>query len=311
MNYLNNFSTFTAFCNVFLKSGALRGGMLALVAGLTLGASSAMLSSCATQSTAPSSEASLTDAAQAANSRDAADVLAASVGTSSGGAGMVFVDAMTLAQGQTIPDAIVHTLSDTATVHTATVTRSRTWNGYSYSGTWTHTWIYYDANGNPMPKFIKGQTDSVVITSQGQHTITTPRVSLSDSSQGTWTISDLIASPDSATLNGTLTRAGQTTRLASGNTLTHSFTMNWTNDVLAKGLDNDMDMEVAYLLGNASSDFKAVGFKGANFERQVAIVFHGDGTATLTVTRTSGNGTVDTFTIDVKRGIWLRDEHIG
>lgn len=302
MNYLNNFS----ILKVFLKSGALRCGMLALVAGVTMG-----LASCAQQATQPSSESSLTDAAQAANSRDAADVLSASVGTSSGGSGMVFVDAMTLAQGQTIPDAVVHTLSDTSTVHSVTVTRTKTKNGYGYSGTWTHTWVYYDANGNPMPKFIKGQTDSVVITSQGQHTITTPRVSLVDSSNGTWTISNLIAEPDSATLNGMLTRAGQTTRLASGNTMTHSFTMNWTNDVLVKALDNAWDEDVAYLLGNGSSDFKAVGFKGKTFERQVAIVFHGDGTATLTVTRTSGNGTVDTFTIDVKRGTWERDDHIG
>jgi len=46
-------------------------------------------------------------------------------------------------------------------------------------------------------------------------------------------------------------------------------------------------------------------------ERQDSIVFHGDGTATLTITRTSGNGKVDTFTIDVKRGIWMRDEFLG
>ncbi|HEX5315588.1 MAG TPA: hypothetical protein VFX22_02970, partial [Candidatus Kapabacteria bacterium] len=227
MNYLNNFS----ILKVYLNAGAIRNGMLTLLAGIALG-----LSSCAQQATQPSSEASLSDAAQAQNSRDAADILAASVGTSSGGAGMVFVDAMTLAKGQTIPDAVVHTLSDTSTVHSVTVTRTKTKNGYGYSGTWTHTWVYYDANGNPMPKFIKGQTDSVVITSQGEHTIATPRVSLVDSSSGTWTISNLIAEPDSATLNGTLSRAGQTTKLASGNTLTHSFTMNWTNDILVKAL---------------------------------------------------------------------------
>jgi len=303
MNYLNNFSAF----KVFWKSGAIRYGMLALIAGLTFG-----LASCAQQATPPSSEANLTDAAQAQNSSDAADVLAASVGTSSGGSGMVFVDAMTLAHGQAIPDAIVKGLSnDTSTVHTVTVTRTKTKNGYGFSGTWTHTWVYYDANGNPMPKFIRGQTDSVVITSSGEHSIETPRVSLVDSSRGTWTISNLIAEPDSATLNGTLTRAGQTTRLKSGNTMTHSFTMNWTNDILVKALDKDWDEDVAYLLGNASSDFKATGFKGKTFERQVAIVFHGDGTATLTVTRTSGNGKTDTFTIDVKRGTWTRDDHIG
>ncbi len=303
MKYLNNLS----ILRIFWQSGAIRGAMLGLVAAAALG-----MASCATQSTAPTSEATLSDAAQATNSQDAADVLAASMGTSSGGAGMVFVDAMTLAHGQNIPDAVVlGNPSDTTTIHTVTVTRSKSWNGYTYSGTWTHTWVYYDASGNPMPKFIKGQTDSVVITSYGRHSISTPRVSLVDSSDGTWTISNLIADPDSATLNGTLSRAGQTTKLASGNTMTHSFTVHWTNDTLVKAMDNDEDGYVAYLLGNASSDFNAVGFKGVAFQRQVAIVFHGDGTATLTITRITGNGKTDTFTIDVKRGIWLRSDHIG
>ncbi len=302
MNNLNNLPILTTYW----RSGAIRCIALGLFATLALG-----LGSCATQSTAPQSEAALTDAQQASNSRDAADVLAASVGTSSGGAGMVFVDAMTLAKGQVIADGVDHTLSDTSTVHTATVTRSKIKNGYGYSGTWTHTWTFYDGSGNPMPHFIKGQTDSVVITSVGQHSITTPRVSLVDSSRGTWTISNLIAEPDSATLNGTLSRAGQATKLASGNTLTHSFTMSWTNDILVEAHDDVWDEDVAYLLGNAASDFKATGPKGNTFERQVAIIFNGDGTATLTITRTSGNGTVDTFTIDVTRGIWLRDGHIG
>ena len=303
MNYLHNYS----IIKMYWKSGSLRTAVFALMAALSFG-----LASCASQSTAPSSEAAQPDAVQAANSRDAADVVAASVGTSSGGAGAVFVDAMTLAKGQTIPDAVVlGNPSDTSTVHTVTVTRTKTKNGYSYQGTWTHTWVYYDANGNPMPKFIKGQTDSVVITSVGEHSITTPRVSLVDSSRGTWTISNLIAEPDSATLNGTLTRAGQTTKLASGKTYSHTFTINWTNDILVKIHDGDMDEDEAALLGNASSDFKAVGFNGNTFERQVNIVFHGDGTATLTITRTTGNGKVDTFTIDVKRGIWERDDHIG
>ena len=274
-----------------------------------------MLSGCATQATSPSSsntEASLPDAAQAANSRDAADVVAASVGTSSGGSGMIFSDAMTLAHGQAIPDAIVlSSLSDTTTVHVATVTRTFSKNNISYSGTWTHTWTFYDANGHAMPKFIKGTTDKVTISSHGQHTISTPRVSVADSSNGSWTISNLISEPDSATLNGTLTRAGQTTRLMSGKTFSHTFTINWTNDTLIKVYDAWMGENVSFLLGDGNSDFKAVGYRDSTFERQVSIVYNGDGTATLTVTRTSGNGKTDTFTIDVRYGIWLRDIRIG
>ena len=308
MNYYQNLSLF----NTFWKSGAMRNGMLALVAALTLGASSLMLGGCK-QATSPSSgESSMPDAVQGANSRDAADVIATSVGTSSGGSGMIFSDAMTLAKGQAIPDAnVISSSSDTTTVHVATVTRTYNKNNYSYSGTWTHTWTFYDANGNAMPKFIKGTTDKVAIASQGKHTVTTARVSLVDSSNGSWTVSNLIAQPDSATLNGTLTRSGEATLLANGKTFTHTFTINWTNDILVKVFDPIIDENVTFLLGNGNSDFKAVGFRDSSFERQVSIVYNGDGTATLTITRISGDGKTDTFTIDVERGIWLRDDHIG
>jgi hypothetical protein len=308
MNYYQNLS----LLNTFWKSGALRNGVLAIVAAFALGTSSMMLGGCKEATSPSSGESSMPDAVQAANSRDAADVLATSMGTQSGGSGMIFSDAMTLAKGQPIPDAnVISSNSDTTTVHVATVTRTYAMNGYTYSGTWTHTWTFFDANGNPMPHFIKGTTDKVAISSHGQHTVSTPRVSVADSSNGSWTVSNLIAEPDSATLNGTLTRAGETTRLESGKTFTHTFTINWTNDILVKVFDPIIDENVTFLLGNASSDFKAVGFRDSSFERQVSIVFNGDGTATLTVTRISGDGKTDTFTIDVERGIWLRDDHIG
>lgn len=317
MQYYQNLSIF----HTFWKSGALRrtnaarNSMIALIAALAFGGSSMLLSGCASQATSPSmsnTEASMPDAVQANNSRDAADVIAASVGTSTGGAGMVFSDAMTLAHGDVIPDAnVLSSPSDTTTVHVATVTRTFNKNGYSFSGTWTHTWTYYDINGNAMPKFIKGTTNSVTITTHGQHTVSTNRVNLADSSNGTWTVSNLIAEPDSATLNGTLTRAGETTKLLNGSSFTHTFTMNWTNDILVKVYDSWMAEDVSFLLGTGNSDFKAVGFKDSSFERQVSIVYNGDGTATLTITRTSGDGKTDTFTIDVRYGIWLRDDHIG
>ena len=309
MNYIQNLS----ILKLYWRSGAMWAATLGIFTALII-ASSVMLGGCA-QSTAPNvttgSDASLPDAVQASNSRDAAEVLATSMGTTSGGSGMIFTDAMTLAQGQNIPDAVVRSQSnDTTTVHVATVTRSFSKNGYSYSGTWTHTWEYFDASGNPMPKFIKGQTDKVTITSQGKHTVSTPRVSLADSSNGTWTLSNLIAEPDSATLNGTLSRAGQTTKIASGKTYTHSFTINWTNDTLVKLFDPFFNTYVSVLLGTGNSDFHAVGFRDSTFERQVSIVYNGDGTATLTVTRIA-NGKTDTFTINGEYGIWLRDDRIG
>ena len=287
---------------LYFRSGAWKKALVAIVAAFTLG-----LASCAQPTSTPQSsfESTQPDAVQAANSQDAADITASDLGTESGGAGMVLGDALTLAHGGMIPDAVVkRDASDTSTVHSVTVTRSKSKNGYGFSGTWTHTWTLYDASGNAMPKFVKGQTDKIVITTYGVHTVTTPRVESADSSIGTWTISNLIAEPDSATLNGTLTRAGSITKSPANQVKSHTFTMNWTNDILVKGFDNDVNDTVVYILGNANSDFKATGFKGNTFERQINIVFHGDGTATLTITRTSGNGKTDTFTIDVKRGIW-------
>jgi hypothetical protein len=305
MNYINSIS----ILNEYRKSGLVRNSILALAVFLVIG-----LSSCAQQTQPSSGESGLSDAAQAVNSVDASDVTAASVGTTSGGSGMIFSDAMTLAQGNVIPDAIVKTVTND-TVHVVTVTRSKTYTGngytYSFNGTWTHTYTFYDANGNAMPKFIKGTTDKVVISSQGQHSITTPRVSLVDSSNGTWTISNLIAEPDSATLNGTLNRAGQTVKTASGHTFTHSFTMNWTNDTIVKVYDGVFGVNVTYLLGTGNSTFNATGVKDSSFERQISILYTGDGNATLTITRTSGNGKTDTITIDVKHGIWLRDIFLG
>jgi hypothetical protein len=43
----------------------------------------------------------------------------------------------------------------------------------------------------------------------------------------------------------------------------------------------------------------------------VNIVFHGDVTATLTITRTSSDGKVDIITIDVRRGEWVKNDRIG
>jgi hypothetical protein len=290
--------------NNILKTGWMRMLALAAIGMLTL-------ASCK-QSAEPESEAGFSDAVQMDISRDAADVSATSVGTESGGAGVAFLDALTLAEGKDIQGAIVKggVPQSDDTIHTATVERSKNKNGYGYSGSWTHTWIFRDINGVAMPHFVKGVTNEVDISTKGQHDITTPRLHVADSSNGSWAITNLIAQPNAATLNGSFTRAGGTVNSASGKTRSHTYTINFTNDLLLRTYDDELKDTVVYLQGNANSDFKAVGFKGQTFERKVDIVFNGDGTATLTVTRTSGNGKTDTFTIDVKKGIWLHDGKI-
>jgi len=291
--------------NTILKTGWMRSIALAAVGML-------MLASCK-QNVEPESEAGFSDAVQMDISRDAADVSATSVGTESGGAGVAFLDALTLAEGKDIQGASVKGGAPQSddTIHTATVERSKNkGNGYGYSGSWTHTWIFRDINGAAMPHFVKGVTNEIDISTKGQHDITTPRLHVADSSNGSWAITNLIAQPNAATLNGSFTRAGRTVNSASGKTRSHTYTINFTNDLLIRTYDDELKDTVVYLQGNANSDFKAVGFKGQTFERKVDIVFNGDGTATLTVTRTSGNGKTDTFTIDVKKGIWLRDGKI-
>jgi hypothetical protein len=272
------------------------------------------IASCA-QNTAPvaSDEAAQPAAVQAENSETAADVTAAAVGTTSGGAGEAFLDALDIARGGVPMGAILKspTPKSDDTLHIATVTRSRQTNKVQSYVTWTHTWIYYDANGVAMPHFVKGVTDKVVMTSFAKRTLTNPKIVMDDSAQGNWVISGLIARPDSVLLNGQFTRFAENTHLKNGKTMSHNFTINFTNDILVKGLDKDDDDTVVYILGSATSDLKVSKYDGKSFERQVAIAFHGDGTATLTITRISANGKVDIITVDARKGLWLRNDHIG
>jgi hypothetical protein len=272
------------------------------------------LGSCA-QNTAPTAtdEAAQPAAVQAENSETAADVTAAAVGTESGGAGEAFLDALTLAHGGAIDGAVIKSAGPLSndTLHVVTVTRTKTTKKVTASTTWTHTWIYYDANGVAMPNFVKGVTDKVMLSSYAQRSLTNPKITMQDSARGNWVISQLIAHPDSVVLNGTFTRFAENTHLKNGKTMRHEFTINFTNDILAKGLDKDEDEVVAYLLGSANSDLKVSKYDGKSFERQVAIAFHGDGTATLTITRISADGKVDIITVDARKGLWLRDDRIG
>ncbi len=188
---MNNLSILPWFA-AYMKSGAWKKSVIALSAALTLTAAFTLgLASCA-QTTNPqaTAESAQPDAVQAANSRDAADLTAAAVGTESGGSGMEMGDALTLAAGHGINGGKLKPESDTTTVHVVTVSHSKSKGGYGYSGTWTHTWTFEQADGTPMPKFVKGVTDKVVITSRGEHTISTPRVGIADSSIGSWVISN-------------------------------------------------------------------------------------------------------------------------
>ncbi len=258
---------------------------------------------------------------QAFDSQAAADLTAQGLGTNSGGDGLLFDDAMSIAHGHGVPQSAdevdTHTpgvrdssFDPVSYLHTVTVTRMRTRGDFSFNGTFVHTWTYYDATGAAMPAFVKGVTDKVALTIHAVRTGTTPRAISADSTIGSWNITNLIAAPERPLMNGTFNRAGNATlhtKWNSNRTMTHTVTTNFVADTLVK----DTVTGYTYLLGNANSNLTAVSGNGQSFTRVTQIIFHGDGTATLNVTRTSGTGVTDTFTIDVRDGKWLRDDHIG
>jgi hypothetical protein len=257
---------------------------------------------------------------QAYDSQAAADVTATAIGTKTGGANAILSDALAIGKGGTVssteelgknsPQSRDSSYDPVTMIHTITFTRAGGENGFSFNGKHVYTYIFYDASGATMSGFQKGVTDKLVITERGNHNASTPRATIIDSSNGNWTLTGLASTTADPVLNGTFNRAGQSTISTTWNpsrTITHTFTINYTNDVIKRDLSGEL-----YLVGQASSSFAAAGPKNS-FSRTIAITFNDDATATtdatatLLVTRTSGDGTIDTFTIDVKQGFWLRD----
>jgi hypothetical protein len=266
------------------------------------------LASCAKQSTEPES-------AQANDSQAAADVLATSIGTNSGGAASLMSDALNLSKGGAIarneelvgkdtPQKRDSVYDPVTMIHTITFTRTATHGMFNFTGNFVYNYTYYDATGATMPTFVKGSTDKIVVSVMGNHQSITPRANLIDSSSADWTITG-IASGNDPILNGTHTRWGISTINSPWNpqrVINHTMTINFTNDQMHRDTDG-----YVILIGTGNSDFKASNSKNQSFERKVNITFNADGTATLDVTRTTGDGTTDTFTIDVKQGFWLEN----
>ncbi len=279
----------------------------AALAFVTLGG----LASCQS-STAPTE----TPSQQAYDSQAAADVTATAIGAKTDGAGAILTDALSIGKGGSVssaqelgkdsPQSRDSSYDPITKLHTITFTRSASANGFSFNGQHVYTYTFYDTTGAPMAHYQKGVTDKLVIGEKGGHTATTPRAAIIDSSNGSWTITGLASTTGDPVLNGTFKRAGQTTLNTAwnpGRVITHTFTINYTNDTMKRDLIDGY----VYLIGTGNSSFTAVGPKGGTFTRTVQITFNADATATLLVTRTTGDGSVDTFTIDVKQGFWLRD----
>jgi hypothetical protein len=247
------------------------------------------------------------------DSEAAADDMASGLGTESGGAGTSFADVNDLAAGKQLSGIIPgkdnpmsHNAQydSTTGLHTITVDRSRTFGKYKFSATIEYQYTYFDASGKFMQNFQKGVTDKITVAFTKSRTQDLgDRLDVDDSANGSWTISAIVSG--APMFNGTFSRNGTDVfhTVANGDrTFTHSYTITFTNDQLVKDADNDH----VYLKGPATSHYTATTPKGYTITRDTKITFNGDGTAELDITRTSGDGTVDTITIDVKVGVFKR-----
>ncbi len=248
------------------------------------------------------------------DSQAAADLQASALGTESGGAGVSFADVNSLSQSGFIAGTMFDskgsnpmsrdTSFDPVTkLHTLVITRSDTVGKYSFNALITYQYTFYDASGAAMDKFVKGVTDKITVSVAKQKSKDFgDRLDVDNTASGNWTITSILSG--TPVLNGTFSRNGTVVfrTLANGDrTFTHSFTINFVGDILVKDADKHV-----YLKGPATSHFEATTAKGYNVIRDTKITFNGDGTALLEVTRTSGDGTVDTYTIDVKVGVFKR-----
>ncbi|MEP7235272.1 MAG: hypothetical protein ABI778_08250 [Ignavibacteriota bacterium] len=249
------------------------------------------------------------------DSEAAADLHATALGTESGGAGVSFADVQSLTKNGTISGTMVDPKSNTPSsrdtsfdpvtkLHTLVITRGNSFGKYSFSALITYNYTFFDAAGKAMDKFTQGTTEKIVIAvAKSRSKDLGDRVDVDDTASGYWTITNIIAG--TPIVNGTFSRSGTDVFHTAANgdrTFTHSFTISFSNDTLVKDNDNNH----VYLSGPATSHFEATTPKGYNVVRDTKITFNGDGTAALEITRTSGDGTVDTFTIDVKVGYFKR-----
>lgn len=254
---------------------------------------------------------------QVYDSEAAADMQASALGTDAGGAGVNFGDSRALIENGDISSIIQNgkgnsSMSKTKTFdsaskqYTVVINRAASKNNFSFSADIIYKYTFYDASGNKMDSWKKGVTDKISIDSviKNRSVSKGDRLDATDAAVGSWTISNILSG--TPILNGSYTRNGSITFHTVNNgdrTMTFSLAVVFDNDQIVKDSDN-----YTHLLGHATSDFNATTAKGYKIERKSDITFNGDGTATLVVTRTSGDGSTDTFTIDAKVGIF---KHFG
>jgi hypothetical protein len=257
------------------------------------------------------SEPGVNNTNQEYDSEAAADITASSLGTESGGAGNTLTDVYILSQGEQI-SGIIDSKSgpmgkdvnydSTTGLHSVIVNRSGSHGKYSYSDSMTYQYKYFDASGKFMRNYEKGMSDSLWVSyTKARSKDIGERLDDDNSSSGTWTVSNLTST--TPIYNGSFTRTGSVTLHSEKNgdrTMTHTSTIIFANDTLVA----DADGKHVYLKGSATSTMTASSSNGKTISRDTKITFNGDGTAYLEIKRTNGDGTIDTYTIDVKEGYW-------
>jgi hypothetical protein len=252
------------------------------------------------------------------DSEAAADMTATALGNQSGGLGMSLGDSYALATTGSIPHSSMDSKGnpimssdssyDPSTGwHTLNITKNITWNNNSVSANFVYKYQLIDTTGAFQAKWKRGLIDkiNVVVTGNKQKEFG-ERLDIDDSVNGAWMITGLANFNASPIFTGSYTRVGVDSLLTRDNnerTLNHTMTINFANDTLIRimqGYD-----KYFFLDGTATSTYHAVTGKGITIDRSTIITFHGDGTATLDVTRTK-DGVTDTFTVDVVVGIFKR-----
>lgn len=250
---------------------------------------------------------------QSYDSEAAADMQASAIGTDAGGAGVSFNDAMGLAKNGYMPGVMLDAKSNTpmsrdssydpvSKEHTLTINRSGSKNNFEFEATIVYKYTFYDASGAAMDSRKEGVTDKIVINvTKTRSASKGERLDATDAATGSWIITNIISG--APILNGDYNRDGSITFHTEKNgdrTMTFLLNMHFDNDKIVKDADGYTRLE-----GPATSHFEATTPK-TTFVRDTKIQFNGDGTATLEITRTSGDGSVDTITIDVKKGIFKK-----
>lgn len=284
--------------------------LLKTLIALLLAVSPILITSCKDNSTE-------TEYIQEYDSEAAADMNASALGTDAGGAGIGFDDAYTLAMDGNIPMSTsdgksatpqtrVKNFDPVTKLHTLVISRDKENDKFIFHADITYKYTFFDKNGNPMDSLIKGETDSIAIATSRERTLSKgERIDVEDNANGIWGISHITSG--TPILNGSYIRDGKITFHTDNNgdkMLNYLLSVTFDNDEIIR--KNDGSGKYTYLKGPATSRFEASASNGRSVVRDTKITFHGDGYATLEVTRTSGDGTVDTYSIDVKVGKWLK-----